>query len=92
MSFNRMLTTRLFVLFACFSFSNGQAAAPDGGCLICGNGKVVAAPKAVFTFPGQPAVPCGQLQDVGLVGTIPLEECAILPDIPEINACKCVQG
>lgn len=58
-------------------------------CDICGEGKRVSAPDAIFEFPGQPAVPCGQLQLAGELGEIPLDQCAFIP--PLIEMCECVQ-
>jgi hypothetical protein len=69
----------LFRSLAIASFvatATGQAVAPPGGCLVCGNGNVVMAPDAVFTFPGEPEVPCGTLQEARLGGLIPLDQCA----------------
>jgi hypothetical protein len=59
---------------------------PPGGCLICGTG-FVTAPDAIFSFPGQPTVPCGALQDAGFEGRIPSEQCPFL--LPLIEVCMC---
>jgi hypothetical protein len=60
---------------------NGQ------GCSVCGDGKEVGKPEAIFAFPGQPAVPCADLQTAGESGLIPLDQCGFLP--PLITACEC---
>ncbi|KAI2507625.1 hypothetical protein MHU86_6812 [Fragilaria crotonensis] len=60
------------------------------GCSICGDGKVVSAPDAIFAFPGFDPVPCGDLQQAGLVGQVPLEICPVLPNM--IGVCLCVDG
>eukprot|EP00548_Thalassiothrix_antarctica_P012968 CAMPEP_0194171914 /NCGR_PEP_ID=MMETSP0154-20130528/6479_1 /TAXON_ID=1049557 /ORGANISM="Thalassiothrix antarctica, Strain L6-D1" /LENGTH=133 /DNA_ID=CAMNT_0038884433 /DNA_START=15 /DNA_END=412 /DNA_ORIENTATION=+ len=57
------------------------------GCSICGEGKCVTAPDVVFTFPGQPSVPCGTLEAFGSDGTIPLSQCSFLPGL--IGDCEC---
>jgi len=58
------------------------------GCAVCGVGKVVSKPNAIFSFPDQPSVSCGLLQQVGADGSIPLEFCSYLP--PLIGVCECV--
>ena len=70
--------------------ANGLAVAPIAGCLVCGNGKVVEAPNTIFDFPGQPAVSCSVLQQAGLTGQIPLDQCDQLP--PIIEVCDCAEG
>eukprot|EP00547_Thalassionema_nitzschioides_P014247 CAMPEP_0194232680 /NCGR_PEP_ID=MMETSP0158-20130606/961_1 /TAXON_ID=33649 /ORGANISM="Thalassionema nitzschioides, Strain L26-B" /LENGTH=274 /DNA_ID=CAMNT_0038965477 /DNA_START=36 /DNA_END=860 /DNA_ORIENTATION=+ len=59
------------------------------GCSICGDGKEVGAPDAIFVFPGQPAVPCGLLEEGGREGTIPLAQCKFLVTLPELDVCEC---
>jgi len=59
----------------------------ENGCSVCGEGKCVTSPDAVFLFPGQPSVPCGILQSAGLTGRIPLEQCEFLPAL--IGVCNC---
>jgi len=84
----------LLLLIAVLDVVNGQqeggASAPDGGCLVCGTGNVVSSPNAVFAFPGQPAVSCDVLQQAGLDGAIPLDQCMFLPGL--ITACDCEEG
>jgi len=57
------------------------------GCSVCGDGKKVTAPDAVFVFPGQPSVPCGVLQTAGESGSIPLDQCGFLAGL--IPMCEC---
>lgn len=63
---------------------------PPEGCLICGDGKVVTAPDAIFSFPAQPSFSCGVLEDAGLSGMIPVESCRFLPGL--IDVCECMPG
>ena len=44
---------RSVVLASFIAAAAGQAVAPEDGCLVCGDGQVVANPDAVFMFPGQ---------------------------------------
>mmetsp|Transcript_12833 Transcript_12833/g.14293 ORF Transcript_12833/g.14293 Transcript_12833/m.14293 type:complete len:211 (-) Transcript_12833:71-703(-) len=57
------------------------------GCSICGDGKKITAPDAIFIFPGQPSVPCGALEAAGESGAIPLAECGFLPSL--VTVCEC---
>mmetsp|Transcript_11926 Transcript_11926/g.19766 ORF Transcript_11926/g.19766 Transcript_11926/m.19766 type:complete len:333 (-) Transcript_11926:326-1324(-) len=72
---------------------NSQAVAPPGGCLICGDdsGQVVTAPDTLWTFPGQPITSCGELEDAGLKGDIPLNECSFLRGLVD-PFCMCAPG
>jgi len=67
---------------------------PPTGCSVCGEGKFVSSPDAVFVFPGQPSVPCGLLETAGLTGSIPLDQCSFLPGIasPLCNCADCPSG
>jgi len=58
-------------------------------CNVCGDGKEVGDPDAVFEFPGQPTVPCGLLESDGQTGMIPAEFCGFLPDLVDAQ-CDCV--
>ncbi|KAI2509737.1 hypothetical protein MHU86_4719 [Fragilaria crotonensis] len=60
---------------------------PGQGCSICGDGKSVTAPDAIFAFPGVNPIGCGELQTAGLNGEILLESCLVLPAF--IGACAC---
>ncbi|KAI2511940.1 hypothetical protein MHU86_2456 [Fragilaria crotonensis] len=60
---------------------------PGQGCSICGDGKSVTAPDAIFAFPYYDPIACGELQTAGLNGELPLENCLIYPDI--IGVCAC---
>jgi hypothetical protein len=80
-----------FLIVASFvAAATGQAVAPPGGCLVCGDGNVITAPDAIFRFPSQPTVPCDILQLAGLTGEIPLETCPFLPSL--IGVCECMEG
>jgi hypothetical protein len=57
-------------------------------CDVCGEGLEVGSPDAVFTFPGQPAVQCGLLQDAGEGGQITPDQCSFLPGLID-EACAC---
>eukprot|EP00546_Thalassionema_frauenfeldii_P004036 CAMPEP_0178923818 /NCGR_PEP_ID=MMETSP0786-20121207/16971_1 /TAXON_ID=186022 /ORGANISM="Thalassionema frauenfeldii, Strain CCMP 1798" /LENGTH=616 /DNA_ID=CAMNT_0020598437 /DNA_START=130 /DNA_END=1980 /DNA_ORIENTATION=- len=60
---------------------------PPTGCSVCGDGRAVGNPEAIFDFPGQPAVKCDLLQIAGVLGQIPLDQCQFLPPLLEI--CEC---
>ena len=57
-------------------------------CSVCGDGKQVGNPAAVFEFPGQPAVPCDVLEAAGEQGAIQLDQCAFLPGLIS-DVCGC---
>eukprot|EP00548_Thalassiothrix_antarctica_P000225 CAMPEP_0194144908 /NCGR_PEP_ID=MMETSP0152-20130528/13885_1 /TAXON_ID=1049557 /ORGANISM="Thalassiothrix antarctica, Strain L6-D1" /LENGTH=140 /DNA_ID=CAMNT_0038844925 /DNA_START=89 /DNA_END=511 /DNA_ORIENTATION=+ len=86
--------TSAFLLFSAFFVSTINAEEcpeiPEAGCSICGEGKCINQEKkdVVFSFPSQPAVPCGMLQAAGLMGTIPLDQCGFLPGLVTVN-CEC---
>jgi len=61
---------------------------PVEGCSICGEGKEVNDPDAIFAFPGQAPITCGELEDNGGQGLIDNDFCSILPGITEI-VCDC---
>jgi hypothetical protein len=61
---------------------------PTIGCSICGSNSCVTLPDEVFTFPQQPNVPCGILQQAGLNGTITPFQCGFLPGLVNIT-CGC---
>ena len=63
---------------------------PTTGCSICGAGLCISKPNAVFTFPDQPDVPCGQLQQAAINGQVPLQECPFLPAL--VDVCECGAG
>jgi hypothetical protein len=63
-------------------------AVPLDGCSVCGDGLCVTEPDAIFTIPGQPALPCGLLEQAGFNGQVPLDLCPLLPPlINELCAC-----
>jgi len=58
-------------------------------CSICGDGMEVGNPDASVSFPGQAGqIPCGVLQNMGLVGLIPPPQCAVLPQLIS-TICEC---
>jgi len=61
-----------------------------GQCSVCGDGKSVTKPDAIFAFPGQPVVACGKLEEAGRDGTVPLNQCGFLPALIEDN-CGCME-
>jgi hypothetical protein len=76
------ISVRGIVFLAAFlAVANGQ------GCSICGDGKSVTKPDAIFEFPGYSPAPCGELQTVGQNGGVPLENCPQLPLL--IGVCAC---
>jgi hypothetical protein len=81
---------RALVVASFVAAATGQAVAPPGGCLVCGDGNVVGAPDAIFSFPPFPEAPCGILQTAGLTGEIPLDQCPFLPGL--IGVCACAAG
>ena len=61
--------------------------AASAQCSVCGEGRGVSAPDAIFVFPGQPAVACADLELAGENGQIPIAQCGFLP--PIIVICEC---
>jgi hypothetical protein len=47
------MTLRAIIMSTIIAVANGQAVAPPGGCLVCGDGQVVTNPDAIFMFAGQ---------------------------------------
>jgi hypothetical protein len=62
---------------------------PPGGCSICGEGKCVQNPDALFAFPGGPPVRCGDLEQAGLAGGIRPDQCSLLPGTID-EVCDCI--
>lgn len=60
---------------------------PLDGCSVCGEGRCVTKPDAIFAVSDQPPVPCGELEVAGLKGVIPLRLCEIVKDF--IPMCGC---
>mmetsp|Transcript_29268 Transcript_29268/g.48372 ORF Transcript_29268/g.48372 Transcript_29268/m.48372 type:complete len:278 (+) Transcript_29268:28-861(+) len=59
-------------------------------CSVCGDGLKVSAPDAIFAYPGQEVVNCGDLQDAGVDGTVTVAECNILATLIT-DICACTQ-
>jgi len=83
-----------FLLGAIFVATTNAACpdVPDNGCSICGENKCIDSDKKdeIFSFPGQPAVPCSLLQTAGEMGLIPLDQCSQLPSL--IDVCNCLDN
>jgi len=61
---------------------------PENGCSVCGPGMCVTNSDVVFEFPGQPSVRCGDLENAGLTGIVPLDQCGFLPGLI-LDTCGC---
>lgn len=58
-------------------------------CSVCGEGMEVGNPDASVSFPGQSGlIPCGILQNMGIVGLIPPPQCDVLPSLIS-TICEC---
>ena len=58
-------------------------------CSICGDGMEVGNPDAGVSFPGQPGqIPCGVLENMGVIGLIPPAQCDVLPQLVS-TVCEC---
>jgi hypothetical protein len=79
---------RSISLLFCFLIAACRIERTTGQCSICGEGKVVSQPNAIFTFPKQPAYACGVLETAGKNGQIPLNQCLVLPSI--VDVCQCI--
>ena len=68
----------------------GGSAPPVAGtpCSVCGDGRVVGNPDALFESQGQSSMLCGTLQDGGNAGQISAENCDFLPDLIS-DVCSC---
>ena len=62
----------------------------QGRCCICGDGLlVVGKPEAILTFPGRPAIACGELEDAGAQGLISMGMCSSLTEVTRAT-CECI--
>jgi hypothetical protein len=63
---------------------------PEFGCSVCGSdGVCITIPDGIFGFPGQPPVECRLLQNAGLNGEIPLDQCPFLSGlVNEVCGCQ----
>lgn len=80
---------RGFIYCLLLTVASVSAQGPNPPCVICGVGFVVGNPNAEFSFPGQPSVMCGSLEDAGLNGQIPADSCQFLPDLV-FATCECM--
>ena len=67
--------------------SNNCPPVPATGCSICGPDLCISNPDAIFSFPGQLSTPCGILQEGGLTGLIPLNQCPFVAAF--VDMCDC---
>lgn len=58
------------------------------GCSICGDGLCVGNRDAVFQFPDQEDILCGELEEEGIKGNIPAIQCQVLPAFAT-EQCNC---
>jgi len=75
------------------SLSNkGCPFVPSNGCSICGEGKCISNPDATFQYPGDPAIKCGELEEAGYQGEIPLEFCPLFvqTNMPDVCGCSSI--
>jgi hypothetical protein len=62
-------------------------------CSVCGDGKEVTLPDAIFSFPNQPTVPCGVLEAAGQNSMIAGDDCSSLADLLQVTCgCEDVSG
>jgi len=71
----------VLLLFTVTGFSNAS-------CSVCGDGKEVGKPDAIFECCGIEPKSCGDLQTQGKDGAISPESCGVLPTL--INVCECI--
>lgn len=65
-------------------------AVPPTGCSVCGAGQCITAPTPQVDLPGQSPYSCGQLQEGGLTGAVPL---ALCPSVAAfLKDCACAPG
>ena len=78
-----------YSIIALIALLLSSCAAQQPACSICGDGMEVGNPIALVVFPGQSGqIPCGVLENMGIVGLIPPAQCAVLPQL--ISAiCEC---
>eukprot|EP00547_Thalassionema_nitzschioides_P008145 CAMPEP_0194227528 /NCGR_PEP_ID=MMETSP0156-20130528/42904_1 /TAXON_ID=33649 /ORGANISM="Thalassionema nitzschioides, Strain L26-B" /LENGTH=668 /DNA_ID=CAMNT_0038960015 /DNA_START=96 /DNA_END=2102 /DNA_ORIENTATION=+ len=57
-------------------------------CSVCGEGREVTNPDAIFDFPDQPSVKCGALESAGWNALLYPSECEDLPDLIDL-LCEC---
>ena len=54
----------------------------------CGDGLAVGKPDAIFEFPGQPTVSCSTVENAGVTGVLPADQCALLTALI-VDTCGC---
>lgn len=59
-----------------------------GGCPVCGPGRCVSAPHNIFSFPGQPAMRCEDIENAGLQGLISANMCPVFATLLSSD-CEC---
>ncbi|KAI2489300.1 hypothetical protein MHU86_25293 [Fragilaria crotonensis] len=78
---------RTLVVVAFLAVASGQ------GCSVCGDGKTVSAPTAIFSYPAYDPAVCGELQTAGQQGRVQASNCAFLASLESFQTtCTCVPG
>jgi hypothetical protein len=67
---------------------SGSCADPGGVCSICGPGRCVGSPTAMFSLPGSTPIACGFLEDAASQGLIPPFVCPLFADLVD-GPCGC---
>jgi hypothetical protein len=74
---------------ALFALLLSSCAAQQPSCSVCGDGMEVGNPDALVVFPGQSGqIPCGVLENMGVIGLIPVPQCEALPQLIS-TICEC---
>lgn len=60
---------------------------PDGACNVCGEGKCVSKPEAIFVFGTGKSMSCGALEEAGFGKYLNPLYCATFPALLEVCAC-----
>jgi len=81
---NVKMMIEFLILLSFVAFSHSQ------NCSICGDGKIVGKPNAIFVFPGRPDILCGLMQEAGISGELPYDHCSYLRHF--IRVCECKPG
>jgi hypothetical protein len=66
---------------------DGALSLANPACEVCGPNKRVTNPEAIFNWPGQEPVSCGDLELAGQIGRLPADSCPLLPRL--IGICGC---
>jgi len=81
-----MKVTSLIIIVSSLS---SVASQQQPSCSVCGDRMEVGNPDAAVSFPGQSGqIPCGVLENLGVVGLIPPPQCEVLPQLIS-TVCEC---